>query len=246
MTRRNLVGAMVVGLLRVTVATGAMAQDAAARPALAIADVAVTPGGWTLPPPQLSGAIIELMMGELVTSQRFRVYDGQWLVPEGEVGRANLERLCAAAAERQVDYVVLGSLTAFSNERQKKHVGVVLPTPLLLGGFSRQQAQLRVAMSFRIVDVRTGEIVATAVGDGIGIRRATTAGAGGVIRGFPIGAGASLGELSSARDAMLNEAVLQAVHNAALALTQSAGALAVREPQPRQVGKLPAADDPFQ
>src|SRR4051812_49551465 len=109
MTRRNLVGAMVVGLLRVTVATGAMAQDAAARPALAIADVAVTPGGWTLPPPQLSGAIIELMMGELVTSQRFRVYDGQWLVPEGEGGRANLEPLVAAPPGSPVDYIALGS-----------------------------------------------------------------------------------------------------------------------------------------
>src|SRR3982751_7123771 len=105
MTRRNLVGAMVVGLLRVTVATGAMAQDAAARPAIAIADVAVSPGGWTLPPPQISSTIVELMMNELVTSQRFRVYDGQWLVPESEMGHANLERLRAAAGGRDVDYV---------------------------------------------------------------------------------------------------------------------------------------------
>src|SRR4051812_49671601 len=107
MTRRNLVGAMVVGLLRVTVATGAMAQDAAARPALAIADVAVTPGGGTLPPPQLSGAIIELMMGELVTSQRFRVYDGQWLVPEGEGGRAHLQRAGAPPPRTPGHHVVL-------------------------------------------------------------------------------------------------------------------------------------------
>jgi curli biogenesis system outer membrane secretion channel CsgG len=243
MTRRNLIGVILVGMLRVTVATAALAQDAAARPALAIADVAVTPGGWTLPPPQLSGAIIELMMGELVTSQRFRVYDGQWLVPEGEIGRANLERLCAAAAERQVDYVVLGSLTAFSNEHKKKRIGALLPAPLLLGGFSRQQAQLRVSMSFRIVDVRTGEIVTTATGDGIGIRRATTAGAGGIVRGFPIGAGVSLGQLPAARDAMLDEAVHQAVHNAALALAQSAGALTVREPrEPRRVP--PVVRDP--
>jgi hypothetical protein len=72
MTRRT-IGLVLVGLIRVTVATGAMAQPADARPSVAIADVAITPGGWTLPPPQLSATIVELMMNELVASERFHL-----------------------------------------------------------------------------------------------------------------------------------------------------------------------------
>lgn len=224
MTRSRLIGALAIGLIRVTVATGVMAQEAAARPSVAIAGVAVTPGGWTLPPPQLSATIIEMMMGELVASQRFHVYDGQWLVPEAEDGRVNLERLRAAATERRVDYVVLGSLTAFSTENKKKRFGGLIPTPFLLGGVSKQQAQLRVELTFRIVDVRTGEIVATATGQGMGVRRAVGVAAGGIVgRTLPLPVGAfAATKLPSARDAMLDEAVKQAVHNAALELAQRA------------------------
>lgn len=225
MAQRKLIGALLVGLIRVTVATGAMAQPADARPAVAIADVAITPGGWTLPPPQLGPAIIELMMGELVSSEKFHVYDGHWLVPEQEAGRANLERLRAAAADRNVDYVVLGSLNGFSTEQKKKRFGGLLPKPILLGGFSRQQEHLRVSMTFRIVDVRSGEVVATASGDGLGRRRGTSVGGGGIVHGLPLGLIAGAARAASARDAMLDEAVKQAVHNAALALAQSASRL---------------------
>src|SRR3954452_15719429 len=170
MTRR-MIGMLVVGMIRVTVATGAMAQDAQARPSVAIADVAISPGGWTLPPPQLSSTIVELMMNELESSHRFHLYDGQWLVPEPDAGGpVNLERLRAAAAERHVDYLVLGRLTGFSTEQNKKGFGGAVPVPFILGGFSRDQTQLRVSIGFRIVDVRTGEIVASAAGDGIGRR----------------------------------------------------------------------------
>ena len=224
MARRKLIGAALVAVIRVTVTTGALAQDASARPSVAIADVAITPGGWTLPPPQLSGAIVEMMMGELVASQRFRVYDGQWLVPEAEAGApANLERLRVAATERGVDYVVVGSLTAFSTENKKKGFGGVIPTPFLLGGISKQQARLRVELAFRIVDVRTGEIVATATGEGIGIRRATAVAAGGVVgRGMPLPVGAFVtARLPAARDAMLDEAVKLAVRSAAGSLARA-------------------------
>lgn len=221
---RRLIGAVVVGLIRVTVAAGAMAQELTARPSVAIADVAITPGGWTLPPPQLSGAIIEMMMGELVASQRFHVYDGQWLVPESEAGGpVNLERLRAAATERRVDYVVVGSLTAFSTENKKKGFGGVIPTPFFLGGVSKQQAKLRVEIGFRIVDVRTGEIVATATGEGMGVRRATGVAAGGIVgHAMPVPVGAfAAARLPAARDAMLDEAVRMAVHNAALELARA-------------------------
>jgi len=224
MMRRNLAVFGCVLTVRLAAVGAAAAQELAVRPSLAIADVAVSPGGWTIPPPQLSAVIIELLMGELVSSQRFHVYDGQWLVPESEIGHVNLDRLRAAAAESHVDYVVLGSLTAFSTEQKKKGFGGAIPTPFFLGGFSRQQAQLRVSMTFRVVDVRTGEIVSSVGGEGLGTRRATGVAAGGFIHGLPLGALAGA-KLPQARDAMLNEAVRQAVQTAAAALARSASSL---------------------
>jgi len=224
MTRRKLIavlGVLSVGTIRATVATAALAQEAQARPSLAIADVAVTPSGWTLPPPQLSSTIIELMMSELVSSERFHLYDGQWLVPESEAGgHADLSRLRAAAAERHVDYLVLGRLTTFTSEHKKKGFGGVLPVPFLLGGFSHDQSQLKVTIAFRIVDVRSGEIVASASGDGIGVRRATAGGGLGIVHGLPIGAIGGTAHAPSPRDAMLDEAVRQAVHAAAQDLSR--------------------------
>jgi curli biogenesis system outer membrane secretion channel CsgG len=219
MTRRRLAGALVVGLIRVTVATGAMAQDAVARPTLAVADVAVVPGGWTLPPPQLSGAIVDLLVNELVSSQKFQVYDGQWLVPEAEIGRSNLERLRAAAAERRVDYVVVGSVTAFSTEQKKRRFGGIFPKPFVAGGFARNQSMLRIGLTLRIVDVRTGEIVSSVSGDGVGLRKSSGVGGLGVVHGLPVGALVSAARSSHARDAMLDEAVRMAVRHAALELT---------------------------
>jgi curli biogenesis system outer membrane secretion channel CsgG len=219
---RRIFALTLVSLARLAAITPVVgAQEAMARPAIAIADVAVTPGGWTLPPPQLSGAIVEMMVNELVASQKFHVYDGQWLVPEREIGRASLDRLRGAAAERHVDYVVVGSLTAFSTEQKGRRGGGVLPKPIILGGFARNQTVLKVSMTFRIVDVRTGEIVSSVFGEGIGTRKTTSLGGLGAVHGIPLGL-LSAARAPSARDAMLNEAIKQAVHSAALALAQTA------------------------
>ena len=224
MRRRTVVALLfVAGALS---AGRADAQDPSARPTLAIAEIHVEPGGWTLPPPQIGTSIIEMMMGELVGSQRFQIYDGQWLVPESASGHVNLPQLRTAAAGRGVEYVVIGTLTSFSTEQQKRRFGGMLPLPFFLGGVSRQQATLHVALSFRIVDVRTGEIVTTAEGDGRARRRSTRGGGFGFVHGVPVGALASAATAKIGRDAMLNDALRQAVHTAALSLSASASRLA--------------------
>jgi curli biogenesis system outer membrane secretion channel CsgG len=201
--------------------SAALAQEG--RPTLAIADIAVTPGGWTLPPPQLGATIIDLLVGELVSSQRFHVYDGQWLVPESEAGgHVNLTRLREAAASRHVDYLVLGSVTAFSTAQSRSRTGGVLPKPFMAGAFSRQQMQMAVGMTFRIVDVNTGEVVTTATAEGIAKRHSTGFGLLGLLGighpGLLPIAVAHSASANHARDAMLDEAVRQAVHDAARAL----------------------------
>ena len=219
MTRRSLLGLASVLVIRLAAAGLVAAQEVAVRPSLAIADVAVTPGGWTLPPSQLGSTIVDLMIGALAPSQRFQIYDGQWLVPAAETGHPNLARLRAAAAEHNVDYVVLGSVTGFDTEHKKKKIGGLLPRVFLLGGGSRDRAELRIAMSFRIVDVRTGEIVATASGEGSSVRSSVSVAGGGFVRGVPMGALiSSTRSAAPLRDVMLNEAVKRAVHAAAQSL----------------------------
>ena len=198
----------------------AAAQDG--KPTLAIADVALTAGGTTLPPPQLGASIVAQLLDELVSSDSFHVYDGQWLVPEDESGgRVNLERLRASAASSHVDYVVLGTLTTFSTEQRAKRGGGIFPKPFLAGGFSREQILTAVGLTFRIVDVRTGEIVTSASARGRGSRRSTGLGLLGLVRGLPLAGGGS-SRMSGSRDAMLDDAVREAVHGAAQALAASA------------------------
>jgi curli biogenesis system outer membrane secretion channel CsgG len=199
------------------------AQEATARPTVAIADVEVAPGGWTLAPPQLGAAIAQLLLDELVTSARFRVVDGQWLVPEAEAnrGRVALDRLRANAAASQVDYLVLGTVTAFSTEQHARRGGGLLPRPFIAGGLARQETLTTVGVTFRIVDVRTGEVVTTTTAEGRGKRKVTALGLLSVVHGLPIGGGGSSHFSPSSRDAMLDEAVRDAVRGAAAALVSS-------------------------
>jgi curli biogenesis system outer membrane secretion channel CsgG len=229
--------AIVLSLVTIPGAGGrAFAQDAPARPTLAIADIAVSPGGWTLPPPQMGAAIIDLLVGELVSSQQFHVYDGQWLVPQDEIGgRVNVAHLRGAAAERHVDYLVLGSVTTFSMGQTRNHGGGILPLHAAggLGGVSINRSQLAVAVNFRIVDVRTGEIVTTAWGEGTGTRKSGGLALLGLLRGLPLPlAAAGAHTVTNARDAMLAEALKRAVHDAALAISGSAQRLHAAELRP--------------
>lgn len=209
------------------------AQEATARPTVAIADVEVAPGGWMLPPPQLGQVITQLLLDELVSSAQFHVVDGQWLVPESLLHtRLALDRFRDGAAANHVDYLVFGTVTAFSTEQHARRGGGFLPRPFIAGGLSRQQTLTTVGVTFRVVDVRTGEIVTTTTAQGRGTRKATALGLLGAIKGLPLAA-AGGSRPSMSRDAMLDEAVRDAVHGAAQALSRSATLMIARAPRER-------------
>jgi curli biogenesis system outer membrane secretion channel CsgG len=228
MRRRTLLSVVSVVMVRLAAVGVVAAQEIAVRPSIAMADVAISPGSSTLPPTHIGGTISELMMAQLVASQRFQVYDGQWLVPTDEAGRPNLARLRAAAAEHNVDYLLLGRVTAFDTDQKKKRFGGLLPKPLLLGAFTRDYSQVRIGLSFRLVDVRTGEIVSTASGDGVSTRRGLKIGGGGLVKGLPLGVLSSTTRAALPRDAMLSEALIRAVQWAAKGLIT-----ATLQPPPR-------------
>jgi curli biogenesis system outer membrane secretion channel CsgG len=80
----------------------------------------------------------------------------------------------------------------------------------LLGGYRRQTNELVVSLWISIVDVRTGEVVATTTGSGNGTRRKVGLGALGLM-----GAGGMTAGSSGSRDAQLDEALRQATSQAA-------------------------------
>ncbi len=202
------------------------AGRAADAPTVAIVDFEVTPGGWTLPPPQVGATVADLLLDQLVNAAPYRVLDGRWLEPEG--ARQNRGRgfdiLRRAAEESNVDYLVLGSVTRFSAETTRRTLGGGGFGAPLLGGYGRQTNQLVVSLSARVVDVRTGEVVTTGLGDGMARRRRFALGALGLFH-LPGAAAFSSGATAS-RDAQLDEAIRQAVTATARSLIAAASRFA--------------------
>ena len=217
--------ALISTLLCCILAQVSPAQARVVRPTIAIANIEVERGGWTLPPPQLGSTIAELMVDQLVSSEQFHVVDGEWLVPEQQLGgRVPFERLRAAAQESGVDYLVLGSITQFATEQSVRRGGGILPLPFAAGGLSRSETRTTVSLMLKLVDVRTGEIVATTTGEGIAKRKSGGLGLLAVVHGVPLAGGGGSG-FSGSRDAMLSGAVTQAVSAAAKGLAAGASRL---------------------
>lgn len=210
--------ALISTVLCCMLAQVAPAQARDARPTVAIANIEIAQGGWTLPPPQLGSTIVELVVDQLVGAQRFHVVDGEWLVPERQIGRTvSIQQLRAAAQENHVDYLVLGTVTEFASEQRARHGGGILPLPFAGGALSRRETRTTVSLMLKLVDVRTGEILTTTSGEGIGRRKSAGLGILAVVHGLPLAAGGASG-FSGSRDAMLNDAVTQAVRSAAQGL----------------------------
>jgi len=203
------------------------ADDVEHRPRVAIVDFDATPGGWTLPPPQLGTIVAELLLDRLVGVAPFQLLDGRWL-SSGDSAQARRELtpvLRDNACRAGVDYLILGSITRFSNEQRYRTAGGGGFRVPLVGGYRRQTNDLVVSIWASVVDVRSGEVVATATGEGTGTRRKLGAGALGFLRAAG-GAGVSSGSSSSSRDAQLDEAVRQAVAAAAQGLVTAAPRIA--------------------
>jgi curli biogenesis system outer membrane secretion channel CsgG len=118
---------------------------------------------------------------------------------------------------------VLGSITRFSIEQKQRSLGGAAIIVPFVGGFNRHQSQLVVGLSFRVVDVRTGEVVAGATGRGESVRSRVSFGGLGALRGG--GAGGITSGSIEFRDAQLDEAVHLSVAAAADNLVHSASRL---------------------
>jgi curli biogenesis system outer membrane secretion channel CsgG len=111
-----------------------------------------------------------------------------------------------------VDAIIVGSITQFGNETKNTNIGGAAGgfVPFGLGNVGKKKSKAIVAITARLVDVDTGEIVGVAEGKGESARESTTLlGAGAGSKGF--GAGNADFTSSDFQNTILGEAVKAAV-----------------------------------
>jgi curli biogenesis system outer membrane secretion channel CsgG len=225
--------------LAISVTAAGTARAADDKPRVAIVDFEASPGGWTLPPPQIGETVAQLMLDQLVTSGEFHILDGEWLqygAPRGDRRDARddvenaierrLDVVRSNAKAAGVDYLIIGSVTKFSNEKKQRTIGGAALRVPVAGGLRRTNNDLAVSLLVRIVDVNTGEVIATTTGNGVGRRKNIGVGGLGLFRG-PIGALVSHASAGS-RDAQLDEALQRAVAAASSGIVKAAQRLSGR------------------
>jgi curli biogenesis system outer membrane secretion channel CsgG len=172
-------------------------------------------GNW-----DIGKGIADLIVDGLVEDGSFRVIERKRLdAILAEQNFSNSDRADPSAATVAkigkvlgVKYLIVGSITKFGTEKKDLNVGG--------GGFGRlggaigrvgtQKGKANVAVTARMIDSSTAEIMASAKGDGTSQRSGLLLGGGGAGTGGFGGGGVSMGS-SDYRDTILGEATEAAV-----------------------------------
>jgi curli biogenesis system outer membrane secretion channel CsgG len=221
-------------------ASGAAAQPSpAARPpsTFIVAPFDTSRTGW-MPPPRLGETLAELLAAHLATGGDVRVIDPVWLPASSGPTADTTARVFERAQHAGVDYVVLGSVTRLSIERQSSSRAGLLPVPIAGGLVRKQKTETVLGLTARVVDVRTGQIVGSATSQGGGTHQNTSGGGLAVIGKLPLlGGGGS--SATGFQDRLLDEAVQEAIAvvageitAVALRLGRDAGTADVALPRP--------------
>jgi curli biogenesis system outer membrane secretion channel CsgG len=185
------------------------------RPTLTVADFDTSRTGW-MPPPHLGETLAELLIDRLVAAGPFRVIDRQWLVssPDNKVS-VPFDVVRDRAAGAGVEYLVVGSVTRLSIEKRSSTGGGIVPLPFVGGLLRKNKAESAIGLVLRVIDVRTGEVVATVTAESSASKGTSRGGGGiGVVAKAPIlAAGGS--STSGVVDGLLAKAVDQVVSTAA-------------------------------
>jgi curli biogenesis system outer membrane secretion channel CsgG len=231
-------GVLVAGPVRPAAAQRQEIAPSSNRPAVAVAEFETDRTAW-MPPPQLGLTLAELLADRLVESGQFRVMESGWLAEPGE-GRPRLPPgVLRERAERAgIEYLVLGSVTRFSSEKKQHGLGGAgLVSPIFFGHHGSQTESV-IGLTLRVVHVRTGEVVATATSEGSASRRSISLGALGAMAMRPGGFGFSSGA-SNSREALVDEAVQDALAAASASLIKSAARLRTAPSRTAAASELP-------
>ncbi len=201
-----------------------------AKPMVTVADFATDRTGW-MPPPGFGTTLAEVLTDRLIAAGTYRVMDRSWLTASlDDPNRPSLAALIDRAAAAHVDYLVLGSVTRFSIEKRSSNTGGIVPLPLVGGLIHKEQTEYVVGLTIRVVDVGTGEVVATSTAEQGATDRSTSGGGIVVVAHVPI-AGGKGSSATGFQDRLVNVAFQQAVTEAAEKLV--AASLISHPPHPK-------------
>jgi curli biogenesis system outer membrane secretion channel CsgG len=230
-----LVSTAALAVAALAVATPARAQGGSSRPTVAILDLDYGAiqhwweGNW-----DIGKGVADLIVDGLVEDGSFRMIERKRLdAILAEQNFSNSDRADPSAASVAkigkalgVKYLIVGSITKFGTEKKGMSVGG--------GGFGRiggaigavgtQKGKANVAITVRMIDSSTGEIMASAKGDGTSQRSGLMLGGGGAGSGGG-GAGGFSMTSSDYRDTILGEATEAAVTQVVAKLVAAKGRL---------------------
>ncbi len=213
-------GVLALAVVMVSGAPGVAAQGKGSRPTVALLDFDFgTVQQWWSGNWDIGKGISDLIVDELVNDGSFRVIERKRLdAILAEQNFSNSERADPSAATVAtlgkvlgVKYLIVGSVTKFGMEQKKQGIGGGGwgGGGFGLGRIGREKGKASVAITARVIDISTAEIMASAKGDGTSSRSGLLLGGGG-----GGGAGAIGGiEMSSSdyRETVLGEATELAV-----------------------------------
>jgi curli biogenesis system outer membrane secretion channel CsgG len=220
--RKALGSVLVVALaLLVAAASPAAAQAKASRPTVAVLDFDFgTVQQWWSGNWDIGNGISDLIVDGLLEDGSYRIIERKKLdAILAEQNFSNSDRADPSAQTVAklgkalgVKYMITGSITKFGTEESNKSVGGSAwgGGKFGLGRVGTQKGKANVAITARMIDTSTGEIMASAKGEGTSQRSGMLLGGGGGSGGSGGSGGISMGS-SDYRDSILGEATDAAV-----------------------------------
>jgi curli biogenesis system outer membrane secretion channel CsgG len=209
------------GLLIAPATKTVTAQAKAARPAVALLDFDYASiNHWWGGNEDVGKGVADLIVEGLVEDGSFRVYERKKLAAVlGEQDFSNSDRAEPSAKQvakigkmAGVKYLITGSITKFGTEESSKGInaGAFGGSKFGVGKIGKAEGKANVAITARLVDSSTGEILAIAKGEATSKRSGMLLGGGG--GGGGKGGGAELSMTASDfKDTILGEALQAAV-----------------------------------
>ncbi|QNI33784.1 curli production assembly protein CsgG [Alloacidobacterium dinghuense] len=177
--------------------------------------------------------ISDMLINELVNDGTYRVIERNQIDKIlNEQNFSNSNRADSATAAKighvlGVDAVITGDITQFGRDDQNKNIGGMLGkwgSGYGLGGVGTSKSKAEVAITARMIDVNTGEILASASGKGESARSGAMLSGGGAGTGGFGGGGAGMGSSNFAQT-IIGEATTKAVTDLATNLNADSAKL---------------------
>lgn len=215
-------GSVLVLALGAVMTVGAQAS----RPTVALIDFEFgTVQKWWSGNQDIGKGIADMLVDELVNDGSFRVIERKRLdailaeqnFSDSERADPSAKTLASIGKVLGVKYLIVGSITKFGLENSNKSVGGGgFGSKFGIGEVGKSQGKANVAITARMIDTATGEIMVSARGDGTSKRSGLLlAGGGG---GSKVGLGSISFGSSDFHDTIIGEATEIAVKSAAAKL----------------------------